>query len=245
MSFPEDIRPVEVAQAPVDARLAMGAIDEIITEVYLPFRGAKGFATERAVLIGGPNAVHRENDAEHSWHLAFTARVLWDLRHRLNLDFPEDFSIDKAVQFAVDHDVIEVWAGDVNAMTNDPNQVELKAEREEGAYQYVRRWHPNLAGMAERWKDYDTKESVESRYVSDLDKIIATRTIFLDGGKKWHDWEGEITTRSQMFRVVRGKLLTEFGHALFNVIEEDIEKNPGVFPADKGDGNVDIQLRFF
>jgi 5'-deoxynucleotidase YfbR-like HD superfamily hydrolase len=223
----------------------MGAIDEIIKDVYLPFRGAEGFATERAVLIGEPNAVHRENDAEHSWHLAFTARVLWDLRDQLGLDFPEDFQIEKAIQYAVDHDVIEVWAGDVNAMTNDTNQVELKAEREEGAYQYVRRWHPKLAGMAERWKDYETKDSPEAQYISDLDKVIATRTIYLDGGRKWHDWEGEITTRNQMLRIVRGKLLSEFGHSLFDVIEDDVAQNPGVFPADEGDSSVDIQLRFF
>lgn len=243
--LPEGISPAEVGVRFQDARAAMGVIDEIIQDIYLPFRGAEGYGTERAVLVAKPHVHHRENDAEHSWHLAFTSRVIWDLREELGIIFPDDFDMGLATQYAIDHDVVEIWAGDVNALTMDANLIELKQEREAAALDRLTSLYPNLGGLALRLNAYEKRESAEAQYVSDLDKIIATRTIFLDGGKKWHDWEGQYSTKAHMFRVVRGKLCTNLGHGLLDVIEEDINKYPEVFPSHETSAETHMQLRFF
>lgn len=236
---------MEVGISSHGARAAMELIDEIIRDIYLPFRGAKGYGTERAVLVAKPHAMHRENDAEHSWHLAFTVRVLWDARAELGLSFPPEFDIARAVQHAIDHDVVEIWAADVDALTLDSNHIELKREREAAALDRLTSLYPSLGGLAVRIKEYEDRQSPETQYVSDLDKILATRMIYLDGGKKWHDWEGQPVTKQHMVQVMRGKLRTPLGHALFDVIEEDVSKTPEVFPAREDLPEINQQLRIF
>lgn len=213
-----------------DARRAMQAIDEIITEVYLPFRGAEGYGTERAILVEPPHVPHRENDAEHSWSIAFAAMVLYDMRQELGLELPEDFDVNLSVAKAVVHDVPEIHARDVDAMTRDPNLLALKGTREQAAFNYFVNNLPNLRGIMMRWQQYEQKDTAEDLFVSDIDKIFATRVIFLDGGKKWHGWEGYQTSREDNAVRIRAKLRTDMGHQLFDCLQEDIANNPHVFP---------------
>jgi 5'-deoxynucleotidase YfbR-like HD superfamily hydrolase len=224
------------------ADAALDQIDRIITDIYLPFRGQTGYGTERAIFIEPPHAGHRENDAEHSWHLGLTAQVLWDNREALGLVFPDDYDPLRATQFAQVHDVIELWAPDVDAMTPHVDRIDNKKSSEWAARKLMRSQAPYLAGVAEVWEEYEHKDSPEARFVSDLDKIISTRIIYLDGGRKWHDWEGYSTSRETMCERQRGKLLTPVGHAIFDALERDLDNHPEYFPEPAA---TDTQGRLF
>lgn len=228
--YEREVDTVEIGGANFDARLAMRAMDEIITDIYLPFRGADGYETERAVLVESPHVPHRENDAEHSWSLGFAALVIYDMRAELGLNLPPDFDIGQALALANIHDVPEIRARDVDAMSSDTGSIFLKKVREQEAFSYFLENYPNLQGVMERWQTYERKDTAEAQFVSDLDKIFATRVIYLDGGKKWHGWEGYQTSREDMVTRVRAKLLTDMGYKLFDEIEKDIDASPGVFP---------------
>lgn len=218
-----------------DARRAMGAIDEIITEIYLNFR-----RVERAVLVAPAQIEHKENDAEHSWSIPFTAMVLHDMRAELGLEFPADFDIDKALALAVVHDVPEIKADDVDAMTPNLNLLILKTQREQAAFKYFLENFPNLAGVMRRWQEYERKDASEAQFISDIDKIFATRMIFLDGGKKWRAQQVNRETNSIR---TRGKLLTDMGHKLFDELEQDFDAHPEVF-ADRKANSSHHQLAF-
>jgi hypothetical protein len=116
-----------------EAGAALGMIDGIITDIYLPFRGQAGYGTERAVLVEPPHVPHRENDAEHSWHLGLTIQVLWDNREALGIEFPESFDVAKAVQLAAAHDILEIWDPDVDAVTPNAEHLHFKKAREQAA----------------------------------------------------------------------------------------------------------------
>lgn len=234
---------VEIGGPDFDAPLAMQAMDEIITNIYLPFRGAEGYGTERAILVAPPHIHHRENDAEHSWSIAFTSLVYYDMRQELGLELPNDFNIDTAVSMAVIHDLPEIHARDVDAMTQNGNLIFLKAAREQAAFAHFMETYPNLHEVMGRWKKYDRKDTPEAQFISDLDKVFATRTIFLDGGKKWHGWEGYKTAREDMSNRMRGKLITDMGHKLFDILDDDIDNNPNVFPYHEAQGTY-YQLAF-
>lgn len=243
-----ELREVRVEQADVggaafDSRGAMNMIDEVITDIYLPFRGAEGYKTERAILVNPPHAEHRENDAEHSWSIALMALALYDNREKLNLEFPEDFDIERAVVQAIVHDVIEIKSGDVDAMTRDPNLLALKALKEQAGLRRFMRDHPNLAGIMARWQVYEERDQIEDRFISDIDKIFATRMIYVDEGKKWHGFDGYKTAREDMSSRIRGKLLTDMGHKLMDVLEADIDANPHLFPYQEAQPG-DYQLAF-
>lgn len=228
--FERETKTTEIGGMNFDPRLALQAIDEIITEIYLPFRGAQGYETERAVLVAPANAPHRENDAEHSWSVGITAQVLHDIRDEIGLEFPEYFDINLAAALSEIHDLPEIDSGDVEAMNPDPSVIALKSLRERLAVRRIVAAHPNLRGVMERWQGYERKDTPEAQYISDIDKIMACRMIFLDGGKKWHEWNGYQTGREDMVTRIRAKLLTDMGHKLFNELEKDIDANPQVFP---------------
>lgn len=210
---------------------AIAAIDAIITEIYMPMRGAKGYGTERAILPEEPHMSHRENIAEHSFHLPITIKALYDNREQFGLEFSPTFDVRKAMYLAVIHDVPEVWAEDVDALTADTNLLTNKAIRERAAVKLMRVKLPFLEEIATDWLSYEHKDTEEAMFVSDVDKIISTRMICLDGGRRWHDWNGQQASREFMCRRMREKLLTVNGHMLFDSIERDLDRHPEYFPA--------------
>lgn len=213
-----------------DASRALKIVDEIITDVYLPFRGGIGYRTERAILPEEPHVPHQENDAEHSWHVALTGYVLWDNRHQLALKFPEDFDIDLSQRFALVHDTPEIWVGDIDAMCRDINLINGKlAEEEAGIRKMVNRY-PYMRGIGTLASQYVLKDSYEAKYNSDVDKIVGVRMICADGGRRWQNWEGMKTSRRYMSDTTRAKLLTPMGHALFDEVEKDLDDHPEYFP---------------
>ena len=50
----------------------------------------------------------KENDSEHSWHLAMCALVLREYA-------PESVDVDRTVAMVLVHDLVEIWAGDAYA----------------------------------------------------------------------------------------------------------------------------------
>jgi 5'-deoxynucleotidase YfbR-like HD superfamily hydrolase len=213
------------------AKETLEVIDRIITDVYLPFRGAEGYKTERAILVEDPHVPHRENDAEHSWHVAFTLQVFWDNQEKLGINFPPNFDMQKALQFGIKHDIIEIWSEDVDGTTQDLNLLRYKKDREVAAHKLIKEQYPYLNGIADIWEEYENKSKFEAQLISDIDKIIATRIICLDGGKKWQNWDGFPVTREEMCKRYRNKLITPLGHALWDELERDLDKHPEYFPA--------------
>jgi 5'-deoxynucleotidase YfbR-like HD superfamily hydrolase len=220
-----------------DGRPAIELIDQIITQIYLPFRGQEGYCTERAIYIEPPYARHKENDAEHSWHLAFTVQALWDNCQDLGLYFHEDFDISKALMLAIVHDVPEIWSADVDLATPHQELVRFKHSREKAAMDNAREALPFLAGTAIRWERYENKDTAEARFVSDIDKILGVRQIYLDGGKRWRNWEGFGIDCEKHSDILRNKLLTPAGHAMFDAIEADFDKHPNMFAPFSGPVN--------
>jgi|GEM_PF-4317408 len=222
---------VELGPTTDQADKALKYIDTIITDIYMPSRGAEGFKTERATLSEVPHMPHRENIAEHSWHLAFTILVLYDNREELGLNFPDDFDENLAATLAVTHDIpAEVFAGDIDAMKQTNEVRKLKIARELAAMAMVRRKYPFLNKTADRWESYDDNDSYEAEFAGDMNHIVGTRMICMDGGRRWHEWEGMQTSREEMVACMRGKLRTESGHAIFDALERDLDNHPEWFP---------------
>lgn len=255
MYRPEGRPTIEGEKIEFQAEAALHIIDRIITEIYLPFRGAEGYETERAIFVENSNVPHKENDAEHTFHIGLTIDALYDNREELRLELPPDFDINKARLFAQKHDLPEIYSRDVDGTTKDTDALELKAERDLGAIALLRRNHPYLRATADICEEYDRKDTFEAQFVSDIDKIAATRVICLDGGNKWHNWKNEHTgkveqtTMEQMLTRYREKIITTIGHAIFDELEHDVRIHPEWFPTSEAylvNGNrTNVQGRLF
>ena len=73
----------------------------------------------QSILMDG---TRRENDAEHSWHLAIKGILLGEYSQ-------EDLDLWRVVKMLLIHDIVEIDAGDTYCYEGTPTQTNLNAKR--------------------------------------------------------------------------------------------------------------------
>ena len=132
----------------------------------------------------------RENDAEHSWHLALMAIVLEEYA-------AEPVNLGRVLAMVTVHDLIEIYAGDTFAFDTAANQD--KAQREQAAAE-------KLFGMLDQeqgnkfrqlWEEFDAMNTADSRFAASLDRIQPFMHNVLTEG---HTWKLGSVTKEQVYR---------------------------------------------
>lgn len=120
----------------------------------------------------------RENDAEHSWHLAVMAVVLHEYA-------VEPVDLQRVLKMAVIHDLIEIYAGDTFAFDTQGN--EDKAAREAAAADKLFSLLPAEQGAELRalWEEFDRMDSADSLFAASLDRLQPFMHNVLTGGHTW------------------------------------------------------------
>lgn len=120
----------------------------------------------------------RENDAEHSWHLAMMAMIL------------EEYSADKVdigrvLKIALVHDLVEVYAGDTFAY--DTKGYEDKEEREIQAAEKLFGMLDPAQGAEIRalWDEFEAKSTPEAVYANAIDRLQPLILNYLTDGHTW------------------------------------------------------------
>ena len=121
----------------------------------------------------------RENDAEHSWHLAVMAIVL--------KEYAADESVDlaKVLKMLLIHDVVEIDAGDTFAY--DTEGEKDKAERETAAAERLFGMLPRdqAAELRDLWEEFEARQTPESRFAAALDRLQPILHNYQTHGKAW------------------------------------------------------------
>jgi putative hydrolases of HD superfamily len=131
----------------------------------------------------------RENSAEHSWHLAIG---LLTIAQELGLKI----DLHKALVMALIHDVCEIDAGDTPAYgPQRPDQHEAELRCIERLAGYDLKFAPSIR---ELWLEYEAQESVESRWVKVMDRVMP---FIVNLGSQGINWKEQSVTRSQVLRV--------------------------------------------
>ena len=154
----------------------------------------------------------RENDAEHSWHLAVMALLLAEY-------MPEPVDLLKVIKMVLLHDVVEIDAGDV--FCYDPAAAVGKQEREEVAAQRIYGLLPGDQGreLRELWEEFEERETPEARFAACLDRLQPFLLNFFTQGGTWR-------IHNVPAGQVRKRLATvgETSPALGEVVEHFMEK---------------------
>jgi putative hydrolases of HD superfamily len=131
----------------------------------------------------------RENSAEHSWHLTLGLLVVAQ-----QLDLKID--LHKALVMALIHDVCEIDAGDTPAFgPQRPDQHEAELRCIERLAGYDLKFAPSIR---ELWLEYEAQESVESRWVKVMDRVMPFIVNLATQGVNWKE---QSVSRSQVLRV--------------------------------------------
>lgn len=123
----------------------------------------------------------RENDAEHSWHLAVMAVLLAEEAVVPGVE------LLRVVKMALIHDLVEIDAGDT--FVYDVAGYEDKAQREQEAAARIFGLLPADQGAEFRalWEEFERRETPEARYAAALDRFQPLLHNFATQGRLWKE----------------------------------------------------------
>jgi putative hydrolase of HD superfamily len=174
-------------------------------------------------VVDLPSREQRENDVEHSYHLAMMA---WYLNGAGQLGY----DTDRVIRYALVHDLAETYAGDVHAF--DAKGREGKAEREAAALRRIADELPDSADIIDMAEQYDARNDPEARFVYALDKLMPILMIYLDGGRTW---QAEGLTWEMLHRNKVGKVaISEPIQELYEQLSRLLESQPQLFADEPG-----------
>ncbi len=130
----------------------------------------------RTLLVNGED--RDENDVEHSYFLAMIAWYLVDSK-KFKLD------ISKVITYALIHDLVEVYAGDVYFYGQSRKDKENKKQREHKAMLRLAKELKEFPDLHRAIRQYENQKDKESRFIYALDKLQPVLNIYLDNGRSW------------------------------------------------------------
>jgi len=155
----------------------------------------------------------RENDAEHSWHMAVMAYLLREYAN-------EAVDIARVMLMCLIHDIVEIDAGDTYAY--DTERLQTQKAREEAAKQRIFSILPaEQAGeLMALFDEFEAYETPESKFAHAMDNL---QPLLLNHSNNGGDWKEHDVAAEQVYqRQRKTKLGSE---KLFEVTDRILQEN--------------------
>ena len=122
----------------------------------------------------------RENDAEHSWHMAVMAYLL---KEHAN----EQVDISRVMLMCLIHDIVEIDAGDTYAYDTDSQK--SQKEREDRAKERIFSLLPEdqKAEFISLFDEFEANETPEAKFAHAMDNLQPLMLNDSNGGADWRD----------------------------------------------------------
>lgn len=134
----------------------------------------------KTVLRQSPLAAvdRRENDAEHSWHLALMAVLLAEYSD-------EPIDVGHTVALVLVHDLIEIYAGDTPLY--DAAAGASQQEREASAADRLFALLPEDQALRMRtlWDEFEDRQTAEARFAKSMDRLQPLLLNWMARGGTW------------------------------------------------------------
>lgn len=154
----------------------------------------------------------RENDAEHSWHLAVMAAVLAEYA-----DEPVD--LGRVLKMLLIHDLVEIDAGDT--FVYDELGQAGRLEREKRAADRIFGLLPEDQGAEFRalWEEFEAGKTPEARFALALDRLHPMLLNYCTQGGTWRRYG---VTKEQV--LAKNRRIEEGSTALWRLAEQLIDE---------------------
>lgn len=155
----------------------------------------------------------RENDAEHSWHMAIMAYLLKEYAN-------EEVDIAKVMLLCLVHDLVEIDAGDTYAY--DTGGLETQVERENAAKERIFSLLPaeqkeEFTALFDEFEAYETPEAKFAHAMDNLQPLLLNHS---NGGG---DWREHAVCAAQVYG--RQEKTKRGSERLFAVTDEILKEN--------------------
>lgn len=134
----------------------------------------------KTVLRQSPltTAERRENDAEHSWHLAMMVLVLAE-----HSDEPIDAA--HTIQLVVVHDLIEIYAGDTPLDDTEARRGQDERERAAADQLFPLLPADQAAYFRALWDEFEQRQTPEARFAKTMDRLQPFLLNWMAHGRTW------------------------------------------------------------
>lgn len=155
----------------------------------------------------------KENDAEHSWHLALSAILLKEY-------VSEEIDLFKVITMVLIHDIVEIDAGDTYAY--DSVGAKDKREREEKAADRIFNILPTEQGQyfRELWEEFESYETEDAKYAHLLDNF---QPMLLNDASKGKSWSEHQVKKEQIYK--RNERIADTSETIWEEMQRIVEKN--------------------
>ena len=159
------------------------------------------------------DASRKENDAEHSWHIALMAYLLQEYGE-------EQVEVSKVMLMVLIHDLVEIDAGDTYAY--DEEGAKTKDERERKAADHIFGMLPEDQGMYLKalWEEFEAYETAEAKYAHLLDNFQPLLLNDAAGGISWTEHQ---VKKSQIYK--RNEKVEETSATIWKCMQNKIDKH--------------------
>lgn len=158
----------------------------------------------------------RENDSEHSWHLAMMVIVL--------SEHFEGIDILKTLKMVLIHDLVEIYAGDTFAY--DEKAHLDKEFRERTAAEKIFSLLPSeqAAEFTGLWQEFERMDSREALCAAIVDRIQPLALNIYSKGKMWHEHSVTVEKVLKRNKIVLDSAPEIISEYVRNKITEAVEK---------------------
>ena len=155
----------------------------------------------------------KENEAEHSWHLALMTALLSEHAN-------EKIDVRKTMLMVLVHDIVEIDAGDTYAYDAAGNAT--KRERELKAAKRIFHLLPEdqAEELFQLWEEFEACETPEAKFAHSMDNIQPIMLNDATGGKAWREHQ---VKKSQVEK--RQESTRAGSETIMEVAEEIIRRN--------------------
>lgn len=190
----------------------MGKMDERLKKQmdFLLEADKLKFITRQTYLSDGKR---KENDGEHSWHLALMAVLLSEYSN-------EKIDLVKVITMVLIHDMVEIDAGDTYAYDAVGNQ--SKREREVKAADRIFNILPQdqAEKFRQLWEEFEAYETPEAKFAHVCDNV---QPLMLNDATDGLAWRENDVKKSQVLQ--RNRRTGEGSQVLMEYINRILDKN--------------------
>lgn len=153
----------------------------------------------------------RENDAEHTFHIATMSMFLQELS-QIEVD------INRVIKMLLVHDLVEIFAGDTFAFDEKLNIGKLDREKESMKKLKTYLSEKNQKLLEDLWLEFEEKKTGESKYANAMDRLqpILSNIHAGDGGT----WTENNVRVSQVLK--RIDIVKDFNQDIYDYLYKEI-----------------------
>ncbi len=128
------------------------------------------------------NSDRRENDAEHSWHLAMMAIVLAEYSN-------EEIDILKVIKMVLIHDIVEIDSGDIFIYDTQKNHTNTDEELKAANRIFGILPKEQADELIALWIEFEMGETSEAKFAKSIDRLEPLLQNTSNGGGTWKEFD--------------------------------------------------------